>query len=76
MKGVQSSRGEYILMADADGATLFSDIEQLEKPLHHAQHHSLLGFRNISSETDSSVTITDSSGRSLLVNARGESCTN
>ena len=29
--GVLSCRGRYILMADADGATTFSEIEKLEK---------------------------------------------
>ncbi|OBS71707.1 hypothetical protein A6R68_13715, partial [Neotoma lepida] len=32
-KGVFSSRGEKILMADADGATKFPDVEKLEKGL-------------------------------------------
>lgn len=32
-RGMMVSRGKYILMADADGATQFSDIEQLEQRL-------------------------------------------
>ncbi|XP_059985022.1 dolichyl-phosphate beta-glucosyltransferase isoform X3 [Lagenorhynchus albirostris] len=36
-KGVFSSRGEKILMADADGATKFPDIEKLEKGLNDLQ---------------------------------------
>lgn len=37
MQGVFSSRGEKILMADADGATKFRDIEKLEKGLNDLQ---------------------------------------
>lgn len=33
LKGVLSSRGKVILMADADGATKFSDIEKVEAGL-------------------------------------------
>lgn len=33
LKGTLSSRGKVILMADADGATKFSDIEKLEAGL-------------------------------------------
>ncbi|XP_036310875.1 dolichyl-phosphate beta-glucosyltransferase isoform X4 [Pipistrellus kuhlii] len=36
-KGVFSSRGEKILMADADGATKFPDVEKLEKGLRDLQ---------------------------------------
>ncbi|XP_072576176.1 dolichyl-phosphate beta-glucosyltransferase isoform X3 [Vulpes vulpes] len=36
-KGIFSSRGEKILMADADGATQFPDIEKLEKGLNDLQ---------------------------------------
>ncbi|XP_017393476.1 dolichyl-phosphate beta-glucosyltransferase isoform X2 [Cebus imitator] len=36
-KGVFSSRGEKILMADADGATKFPDVEKLEKGLKDLQ---------------------------------------
>ncbi|XP_069323430.1 dolichyl-phosphate beta-glucosyltransferase isoform X3 [Eulemur rufifrons] len=36
-KGVFSSRGEKILMADADGATKFPDVEKLEKGLNDLQ---------------------------------------
>uniref|UniRef100_A0A8D1V1T1 dolichyl-phosphate beta-glucosyltransferase n=1 Tax=Sus scrofa TaxID=9823 RepID=A0A8D1V1T1_PIG len=36
-KGIFSSRGEKILMADADGATKFPDIEKLEKGLNDLQ---------------------------------------
>ncbi|KAM9049819.1 dolichyl-phosphate beta-glucosyltransferase isoform 3-T3 [Megaptera novaeangliae] len=36
-KGVFSSRGKKILMADADGATKFPDIEKLEKGLNDLQ---------------------------------------
>jgi len=32
-RGVLCSRGRYILMADADGATLFSDLEKLEQKM-------------------------------------------
>ena len=35
--GVFSSRGEKILMADADGATKFPDVEKLEKGLSDLQ---------------------------------------
>lgn len=34
LKGTMSSRGKVILMADADGATKFSDIEKVEAGLH------------------------------------------
>lgn len=34
LKGTMSSRGKFILMADADGATKFSDIEKVEAGLH------------------------------------------
>lgn len=37
MQGVFSSRGEKILMADADGATKFPDVEKLEKGLNDLQ---------------------------------------
>ena len=33
LKGTLSSRGKLILMADADGATKFSDIEKVEAGL-------------------------------------------
>jgi len=33
-QGVQSSRGEFILFADADGATRFSDLDKLYSGLH------------------------------------------
>lgn len=33
LKGTLSSRGKVILMADADGATKFSDIEKVEAGL-------------------------------------------
>ncbi|XP_045725283.1 dolichyl-phosphate beta-glucosyltransferase isoform X2 [Mirounga angustirostris] len=36
-KGIFSSRGEKILMADADGATKFPDVEKLEKGLNDLQ---------------------------------------
>ncbi|XP_008996392.1 dolichyl-phosphate beta-glucosyltransferase isoform X3 [Callithrix jacchus] len=36
-KGIFSSRGEKILMADADGATKFPDVEKLEKGLKDLQ---------------------------------------
>ncbi|XP_077777353.1 dolichyl-phosphate beta-glucosyltransferase isoform X2 [Podarcis muralis] len=36
-KGVFSSRGEKILMADADGATKFEDVEKVEKGLESLQ---------------------------------------
>ncbi|XP_008583525.1 PREDICTED: dolichyl-phosphate beta-glucosyltransferase isoform X2 [Galeopterus variegatus] len=36
-KGIFSSRGQKILMADADGATKFPDIEKLEKGLNDLQ---------------------------------------
>ncbi|PNJ03982.1 ALG5 isoform 1 [Pongo abelii] len=35
--GISSSRGEKILMADADGATKFPDVEKLEKGLNDLQ---------------------------------------
>ena len=33
MQGMLSARGERLLMVDADGATLFKDIERLEKEM-------------------------------------------
>lgn len=35
MQGVFSSRGKKILMADADGATKFADIEKVEEGLNN-----------------------------------------
>lgn len=37
MQGVFSSRGQKILMADADGATKFADIEKVEEGLKNLQ---------------------------------------
>lgn len=37
LQGVLSSRGKRILMADADGATKFSDVEKLERGLDELQ---------------------------------------
>ncbi|XP_006837762.1 PREDICTED: dolichyl-phosphate beta-glucosyltransferase [Chrysochloris asiatica] len=45
--GVFSSRGEKILMADADGATKFSDIEKLEKGLNDLQPWTRSYFRTL-----------------------------
>jgi dolichyl-phosphate beta-glucosyltransferase len=40
-KGMFYSRGEYILMVDADGATLFSDIEKVEKKMKEKEKEGL-----------------------------------
>uniref|UniRef100_A0A7P0Z4I2 ALG5 dolichyl-phosphate beta-glucosyltransferase n=1 Tax=Homo sapiens TaxID=9606 RepID=A0A7P0Z4I2_HUMAN len=42
--GIFSSRGEKILMADADGATKFPDVEKLEKGLNDLQPWPRWGF--------------------------------
>lgn len=52
LQGVFSSRGKYILMADADGATKFEDIEKVEKALRNLQPwpvslHLVTCFRNV-----------------------------
>ncbi|KAG0219831.1 dolichyl-phosphate beta-glucosyltransferase [Mortierella sp. NVP41] len=38
MQGMQYTRGKYILMVDADGATRFSDLDALELKLKGAEH--------------------------------------
>jgi len=44
-RGMLVARGEYLLMADADGATRFSDIEKLEQcvqRIENARHHGVV----------------------------------
>jgi len=49
-RGMLCARGKYLLMADADGATKFSDVERLEKQLQHVEQNGLgvaVGSRNL-----------------------------
>ncbi|KAF9161246.1 dolichyl-phosphate beta-glucosyltransferase [Mortierella sp. AD011] len=41
MQGMQYTRGEYILMVDADGATRFSDLDELEVKLKQSERDGL-----------------------------------
>ncbi|KAF9209317.1 dolichyl-phosphate beta-glucosyltransferase [Haplosporangium sp. Z 27] len=41
IQGMQYTRGEYVLMVDADGATRFSDLDQLELNLKKAERDGL-----------------------------------
>ncbi|KAG0359603.1 dolichyl-phosphate beta-glucosyltransferase, partial [Gamsiella multidivaricata] len=58
IQGMQYTRGEYILMVDADGATRFSDLEQLEVKLKQAEKNGLgvaVGSRAHLVQTDAVV---------------------
>ncbi|XP_055388413.1 dolichyl-phosphate beta-glucosyltransferase-like [Condylostylus longicornis] len=53
--GAQCSRGDYILMADADGATLFSDLGKLETALLCGDHDTQCGFKLFSRKSARSL---------------------
>ncbi|KAF9115115.1 dolichyl-phosphate beta-glucosyltransferase [Mortierella sp. AM989] len=58
IQGMQYTRGEYVLMVDADGATRFSDLEQLEVKLKQSERDGLgiaLGSRAHLVRTDAVV---------------------
>ncbi|KAI1316436.1 dolichyl-phosphate beta-glucosyltransferase [Mortierella claussenii] len=58
IQGMQYTRGEYILMVDADGATRFSDLDQLETRLKQSERDGLgvaVGSRAHLVQTDAVV---------------------
>ncbi|ORZ21722.1 nucleotide-diphospho-sugar transferase [Lobosporangium transversale] len=58
IQGMQYTRGEYILMVDADGATRFSDLEKLEAKLKEVERNGLgiaVGSRAHLVQTDAVV---------------------